>query len=205
MKTIRRHLRALERACCVVCSPGDWLPSRGDRSGRYPDTIHVVDREADAEWWATSGKLLLAQHPEVRHDPRRWARVIGNWRDRRPVQGHLFVEQLARSFRPDVPVRGDEEEAAARLARVVRQPAVLRERPATLRSLASAGCMLHGPKREEVLRDPRRLRGAMALLSVALRRARPPRDRAAFLVFACSPRLAKDREEALAAVVDQVG
>jgi len=201
LKTLRRHLRKLEGGCCIVCSPGDWLPSRGLRGGRYPDTIHLVDREVDAEWWAASGRLLLQQHPEVRHDPRRWRRVIGDWRHRRPVQGHLFVEQLASSWSSEVPVRGDEEEAARRLATVVRQPAMLAEKTSALRALAGAGCMLHGPKRDDVLRDRPRLAGAIALLSVALRRPRPPRDRAAFLVFACGPKLSKDRQEALAKVV----
>lgn len=93
-RTIRAHLGALEIACAIQRAPGDFLPCRRDlehpeRRPRYGDTIHVLESEAAARFWAGEGEARLARNPEARTNPHRWKMLFGRWRAE-AAQDELF-------------------------------------------------------------------------------------------------------------------
>lgn len=188
----RDHLRELERALAIVRAPGDPIPqlrpnpSGEPRAWRYPDTVHLLDDDADAEWWAAQGAFLVAQHPEVRVSAAAWRLHLGDWRERRPVQLELFALLDRVAARMDVrgngppPVRSlDDGRAAAVLAAVATGEGPARD---ALERMAAAGVEVRGRMRPILLARPERLRGAAGLLALALRRQRPVRNRTGFIV-----------------------
>lgn len=95
LRTFRSHLSALEQALAIIRSPGDWLPILRDpdhpeRRPRYAETIHVLESDSAALWWAGEGRELLAANPGTRCNPDKWAAVFRGWRARsRFCQAHL--------------------------------------------------------------------------------------------------------------------
>lgn len=187
-RRLRGHLAALERDLLLVRAPGDWLPRLGGTGGalrryRWPDTFHVLESDAAAEFWATTGAGILAAHPEARTNPTAWRAHFADWRGRRPVQRELFAE-LARKLdvaRPAVGASLVDLRHAEQLRRVAIAPASAR--PAELLAgLEAAGCALRGKNRELATRQPERLRGAAAVLCGVLRRGRPVKNGSGFLV-----------------------
>lgn len=198
-RTLRAHLGALESGGALVRQPGDWLPARFDpdnpeKRPRYPDTIHVLDTDEDAAWWAEVGHPLLEQHPEARRSARAWAGTIGDWRARlagraesTPRQLDLFVDAVADGI--GKPRRGGEvQEAAERRDGALQAAEALRDGIATetdplalLELAAAVGARIEGDRQFEVAQSPARLRGALARLAMALARGDRIRNRAGWL------------------------
>jgi len=164
-RTIRGHLGALEGACAIQRQPGDFLPVRRDylkegRRPRHPDTLHVLEDERDATWWATTGEALLERNPDARRDPRAWKRLFARWRE------------LART--PELPFELPEDPPAVAHApervQAVLVASTARGALASLSGLAAAGLRLGARERLELARDPARLAGAAGLLWRALDR-----------------------------------
>jgi hypothetical protein len=216
LKSFRRHVAALVNACCLVVSPGDWIPTRwtapAEFRPRHPDTIHVVDTDAQAEWLGGPARFLELQTPEARTNPGAWQKTLGRWRETPPVQTLLFAPSLLerRSSEGGGHKLGtrkalDDGQAQAgvpaQVAAAELEQLLTRRRPASAheiqRSLFEAGVFLRGPNRSELLRDPVRLLGAVAMLARALRRVDPPRARAGFLVFAFRRASPGERDGAL--------
>ncbi len=225
-RTIQRHLGELERAGVLVRAPGDWVPALvvpdqpGQRS-RYRDTIHLLESDEVAEWWATVGARLRELHPDTRCNPTRWREVFGDWRARAaaggdPWQPGLFDDPAEISKRgiggtpPSVnfPVQGAESSAGAapteisdrrgaaeRLAEVVHRRRL--EAGELLVALDLVGARVRGGVRLQLQRDLGRLRGAAALLAVALRRGDRVRNPAGWVVRAWQRATPEELERAL--------
>lgn len=195
LRTIRAHLGALEQACVLVRSPGDWLPilrnpDHPERRPRYPDTLHLLRGDEAAEWWATVGRGLLAANPRTRCNPDKWAAIFQGWRARAAdpndtLAGGLFEELQARlgGRGPGSTVKEPRElpalETAARLDSLVRSKASQLE---LLGELRQADVHIRGKNALYLCREPERLRGAVAMLARALRRGDRIRNRAGWLV-----------------------
>jgi hypothetical protein len=204
VKTFKRHLRSLVDSCCLLVSPGDWLPSRSalqvDFWPRYPDTIHIVDTDEQAEWLAGPARFLELQFPKARTNPTVWWERFSRWRSCPPVQTLLFAPSTE-SLRPAADDRriqpsGSSVVAASALERLVRNFRRLDQHQVEV-SLLEAGVHLTGPNRRLLFGDPLRLMGAVAILAQALRRASPPRARAGFLVYAFRRARPGERDGAL--------
>lgn len=208
-RRLRDHLEALERGLVLVRAPGAWLPTLRDpddpRRHRYPDTFHVLEEDRDAVWWSQEGAAVLARFPEVRTNPSEWAKRVGDWRIRKPVQGLLFDELAAALSSERTPRALDPAEArdadaatATALEELVRSP------PGThaelLGRLDSLGAPLRGKPRFQVLKNPRRLLAVLALLARGLRRSRIIRNRSGWIVRAYE----RARSEELAEALDDV-
>jgi hypothetical protein len=188
-KTLRAHLGALERNLAIIREPGQFLPMLFDdhpeRRPRWPDTIHVLDDERTAEWWASAGRALLEASPAARWNPREWRRAFGDWRRKadNPQAELSFPGPISRdTTAPDaVPARGDELETAGKLAALVRAaPGAI----TALRELRGLGVPIVGPAVNELARDRARLLGAAALLAFALARGDGIRNRPGWVVRA---------------------
>lgn len=203
LRTFRAHLGAMEAACLLVRSPGDWIPIRRDpshpeRRPRYADTLHVLDDDQAAEWWAAEGFQILEARPEVRHHPDRWRLVFASWRDRAASRdlslvGTLFEGLKAppiecRSVAPDS--RSNVSGKPARAGRTSQSlaaglRALVREARDPLELLSGArafGVLIRGKAQASLASDEVRLRGALALLAVAYARGDRIRNRAAWVV-----------------------
>jgi hypothetical protein len=207
LRTIRRHLGALEQACVFVRSPGDWLPmlrnpQHLERRPRYADTFHILESDAAAEWWASEGRRRLEREPGARYSPDRWRLLFGRWREEaRAVQhqlpwlddseeaqvikewlGQTGARAIARSTPAGPgPQDGERERSALVLERAVRAAAggVI-----PLAQLHVAGARVEGPVLSQLARAPTRAAGACAMLAIALRRGDRIRNRAGWLVRA---------------------
>lgn len=180
-KTLRRHLAALERACVLVTSPGDWIPYRRPipaQRPRYPDTVHLLDDERAATWWAEVGADRLEAHPECAHNPDAWAQRFGDWRG----------EAAAFERQPELPFpEGDPEpepgsgELADELETLSREA---RRGLELLARLGGLGIGIRGRPALELAGNATRLRGAVAMLARALRRGDSVRSPAGWIVRA---------------------
>lgn len=197
LRRLRDHLAALEDVFAIVEQPGEFVLTKkptlreagtGNRKGkprRYPDTIHVLTEPKDREWWAGPGALVRRLHPEIRTDPRAWRARVGDWRRHRPIQGELFGvlgDALAREAKRSIEdtIRTSRQ-AADRLAALARRDDVHEQ---LLDELRAVGAEVRGRAGFELLGNPERARAAIALLSLALRRVKPPRHWGGFLVSA---------------------
>lgn len=183
LRTLRRHLAALEDCLALVRQPGDRIASlrQPGRAPRYPDTLHVLDDEQDAGWWERVGSEVLRRHPEVRTSPEAWRSRLGSWRAQaRSRQLELFEPARAPLAMPGhepVPDAPEARRAAAHgVARALRQgPLELME------ALRHAG--VHMPARAQLdgLARPAGLARAAALFALALSRGDRVRDGWAWL------------------------
>lgn len=83
-RTLRSHLSALVRGLVIVKEPGPWLPwapVKGAERPRRPDSIHILETDELAEWWAEVGYPRLQKEPGAALSPRRWARLFSEWRE----------------------------------------------------------------------------------------------------------------------------
>jgi len=200
-RTIRAHLGALEQSLAIIRAPGDWLWTLRDPEAphvrpRHRDTIHVIENEAGAEWWATRGRELLESNPDTRNNPDRWRMVFGTWRKQSAAgPGELFPATAA----PLAPIAPAAEEPtsysvpARQAAETIGAAAARGADPFELLSILSrCGARVLEGNSFRLASDPTRLRGAAALLAIALlREAEHPDDqfrrvrkRAAWLVRA---------------------
>ena len=207
-RTVRRHLGALEQAGAIVRAPGDWLPTpRADidaRGWRYPDTVHLLCEEWAAQWWAREGWARLEEHPEARRNPSRWRELIGDWRARaRAQQGELFPDLVAQLSADRTTAEASEEPRRDRAKPMARDLADLVVRRAgsleLLSCAARVGVHVRGANAYSLARDPVRLRGATAILVLALEAwasGRGPRIRrpAGYLVRAYRHATARELE-----------
>jgi len=171
--TIRAHLGMLERHLALIRSPGDRLPvlfddEHPERLPRHPDTIHLLEEDREAEWWAGEGRRLLEANPTAKLSPTTWRRLFRDWRER------ASSRQLSLPF-PMVPSPAPgpstPEIPAARASRELAQAAVASPGAAgILSALDRVGAELRGPNRRRLARDLPRLRCSCALLAVALKR-----------------------------------
>lgn len=221
-RSIRSHLAVLEAACAIARQPGDWLPylfpdEDVEKRPRYPDTIHLLLDDREAEWWEVEGARILREHPGVRRSPRVWRLKIGDWRAKaRTRQLELFpqvVRNVAAAMRRNAE-RGAEDRAGnphAPNRALHADPkagefllAALRRRakPAELLgALHLVQVRIGGTTSWRCLRAPERFRGAIALLASALMRGDRVRSRAAWLMGAFNS--ATDSE--LAAALERAG
>lgn len=197
-RTIRKHLGDLEQACAIIRAPGDWLPTLRDeehpeRRPRYPNTIHVIDTEQAAHWWATEGKRLMSQFSRWRTNPDVWGGCFKRWREMaRQHQGHLFgATSPATEAQPS---REEGVELATKLARG-------RDPLDVMLSLRRARCHVAGKLQAAMIAgDPERLFGAAALMAAALWRGDRIRSREGWLVRAWQRAPIGELREAIAAL-----
>lgn len=208
LKTIRGHLGALEMACCLARSPGDWLPmmrnpEHPERRPRYPDTFHLIESHEAAQWWSMVGRKRILESPDCRFSPTRWWELFGSWRveaaewsaqgelfpqcDPEPVDAVTVGAQTTGAKRPrgipnkPKPATPEALELAATL-----RPAALKLAPTPFElhgALRQAGVHLRG-KMSWALSDDERVQGAMAMLAVALVRGDRIRSLEGWLVRA---------------------
>lgn len=121
-RTFRSHLTALEQCLAIIRAPGDWLPmlrdpERPERRPRYADTIHVLESDSAALWWAGEGRALLEACPSARFNPDRWREQFQEWRARaRFRQAHLQFGDASPSDANASPPRGVEGNGGPRPA-----------------------------------------------------------------------------------------
>jgi hypothetical protein len=217
-RTVRAHLGELERCLAIVRAPGDPLPTLFDdpvHRPRYPSTIHLLDTEADALFWQRE----LAARPErfeaARKSARAWRVAFTTWRrdaraqDRERAAGRGSLgDQLVFDFAKQVEgTWAARRTAEASTRRAVRAPVLAGIAAACARrssgvelvlGLRRAGVRLRGRPADELARDPLRLRGAAAILGVALASsAHDVRNLAGFLVHAFRHRSGEERAAAL--------
>ncbi len=208
-RTLRTHLATLEASLAIVREPGRHLPrlwsaEAPERRPRWPDTLHLVLSEDEASWWADEGRRILEQHPSVRRCPRAWRELVGDWRARARGAAAEGV-QLALPFgEPRLEVGGRRELDPPARRRLLEQGRALAE--AALEgggafelasALRGAGVELRGKLQWSLLARPGRLRGAMALLAVALLRGDRVRSPAGWLVRAARAAPETEGAEAL--------
>lgn len=201
VRTVRAHLGALESAGVLVRGPGDWLasvnPEAPHKRPRYPDTFHILDDEEEAEWWQNTGRALLEKEPSARHSPDRWRMLFGRWRDRLrdelaglgPQPMLPGLEALAPPTKkrpPAVQATPKEVESsegiAERLSEVVHRDRV--SAGEIVGTLDRCGIHLRGAMRSRMQGNLYRLRGAAALLALALLRGDRVRNRPGWVVSA---------------------
>lgn len=209
LKTVRAHLGELEMACVIARSPGDWLPmmrnpDHPERRPRYPDTFHVLESHAAANWWATTGRARILSSPDCRFSPDRWRTLFGYWRQEAAqdsIQGKLGdVSKLSESC-PELSVATPGPQKRPRgIPRAARKASpetldIVRTLSAAVldpdsnafqihAALRSAGAELAGKMSWVVGANPEKLRGAAAMLAVALERGDAIRKPAGWLVRA---------------------
>lgn len=189
-RTVRRHLKDLEFAGAIVRSPGDWMPgvTREGHPLRWPDTLHLLETDADAQWWARVGRARLAAHPRATWDPRSWRRIFEGWRTE-ARQLELFPDDAPVSIAAAKPEAPAQTVTAAEAARPPDLGARLREASRAgvtevLAALKAAGAPVLGRNGWALAAAPARTRAAAALLARALERGDRVRDLAAWLVAA---------------------
>lgn len=198
-RTFRSHLTALENACAIVRAPGDWLwtmvdPAHPERRPRFASTIHVLESERSAAWWATRGKELLAKHPRAKSNPDVWAQRFGDWRvqaakDQLELFAGLDALEIGKEPRdePDQSAPASAK-AATQLEAAKAIAGALRRRTSDpielLTALYRAGVHVKGRAQFRTIREPIKLAGAAALLAVALARGDVIRNRAGWLLSA---------------------
>lgn len=188
-RAMRLHLKALEQARAIVRSPGDWMPgvTREGRPLRWPDTFHLLETDADADWWARVGHPRAAAHPRAAWDPRSWRRLFASWRTE-ARQLELFPDERA-------PLPAAAEAAAAQTlsAPEAARPPDLADRlraaaragaAEVLTVMRAAGAPVLGRNGWALAAAPARTCGAAALLARALERGDRVRGLAAWLVAA---------------------
>lgn len=199
-RTLRTHLGVLERVMAVVRQPGEYLASSRARGlegaegqafrPRHADTLHVLEDERAADWWARNGAPALARAPAARRCALRWRKLFGlDWRSQvgAPEQRTLFerqdLERVPTGPREGLPDRPGCPPAEAE--RVREEISAAGGEPlALLLALARAGARVLGRPSFELAGDPARLRGAAGLFARALLRGDVLRNRAAWLVRA---------------------
>lgn len=213
MRTIRQHLRCLQDAGTLVAAPGDFLPilrhpEHPEHKPRYPDTFHILETDVEAKWWGEVGMIELANRPKVRHNPEKWAELFGNWRAkaRRHSKnpGILYPENLAADALAG-PLDENPAEVSQPLANLVDDAKVLeaavRDKKAhpleLLAAVADIGARIRGGLGFRMTSNGPRLRGAVALLAVALRRGKTIHNRAGWLVNAWRTASADELREAI--------
>ncbi len=197
LRRIRAHLGALQSAGVLVRSPGDWIPTIGQREHRprHPDTFHLIEDEVDATWWAEVGTPELEAHPAARHNPDVWWGLFRDWRALAAERARLSVVGRIIADRDDD--RRRDARAAVRAEAAARRPADLAaaagledaarraQGPLELLSaLDELGAGVRGAMQFKMAGREARLRGAMALLAIALRRGDTVTNRAGWLVTA---------------------
>ena len=212
LRTFQTHVGKLEEACCLVRAPGDWLPCRRDpkhpeRRPAHRQTFHLLESDEVAEWWAGPGQQLLEQRPEVQFSIDRWRMVFGNWRRQaaqwalEEASGSLFdtVEDSAPAPReishPKIDALGLE-----RLGEVAHRGTA--EASEIVAALDAAGVRVRGPNRLRLQQDLPRLRGAVALLIVALRRGDRIRNAPGWVVRTATRAPVEDLRAAMARTSD---
>lgn len=177
-RTLRRHLQALEGVLAIVREPGQRLAHlrRPGRAPRFPDTIHVLENEAEGLWWEKSGSEVLRRHPELRTSPEAWASRLGAWRSlAHSRQLELFAEPRAPLAMPGHELPPTSPAAQAASARLVVQ-GLRRGGLELLEALAAAGAHLPAQAQAEALAGPSRFSRAAALYALALSRGDRIRD-----------------------------
>jgi hypothetical protein len=206
-RTLRAHLRALEEHLAIIRAPGELVPTLHDEAHRprYPDTIHVLEEDRDARWWAAEGRALLERHPEVRRSAAAWRALFEGWREQARAEQLELFDTRSRPVRRH-PSSGGEATPADRAAWGGAVAGALELGPLELLAvLARAGAPLSAKGQLEALRQPARLRQAAALYALALRRGDRIRSGSGWLVYAL--RRAKDAEgrAALASILRRSG
>lgn len=224
-RTIRAHLRVLEDLLALVRSPGDWLPVRTSsplHRPRYPDTLHLVETDIEAEWWVRVGGPRLDRDPRAERNPDRWRARFGRWRAEARSSGDASQGSLF-----DAPPGGQEGRGTgvAAIADVLagllppgKRMAETRTRPAgelpsatgalalarvvrggahaleVLAHLRLAGAQIRGPNYARLAESPARLRGAAALFVHAILRGDRIRSPGGWVVraFDAAPRAELD-------------
>lgn len=211
IRTIREHLRRMQDAGVLVAAPGDWLPmlrqpDHPERRPRYPDTLHILDTDADAAWWAEVGIPRLKANPRARYNPTLWRQLFRTWRADAAALAKMptiaFAEDQPRAARrATIPaeVQAEAEAAATVLERAVARFEESSEgRLELLTALAEAGARVHGAIAFQMHAGRGDLAGSTAMLAQALRRRKPIGNRAGWLVAAWRDSSTDERREARA-------
>ena len=106
VRSLRTHIAALERNLAIMRSPGDFLeqsyPEHPERRPRQAQTLHLLETDRAAAWWAREGVRILRENPKARTNPFLWRRLLGNWRDRaKELQLDLLDAQEALEAMPE--------------------------------------------------------------------------------------------------------
>lgn len=179
-RTIRAHLGALERALALVRVPGDWIPTApGAPRLRHPDTILLLEDEAEAEFWAREGLPALERHPEARTNPSVWRRLFRSWRkDAHDPQGRLPFPAPARRTIEDARPALPQEAAELRKALAGGDDLKVAE------ALRSIHALPDGRVLWTLVRQAGPFRRAAARLADELERRTRIRNRAGWIVWA---------------------
>lgn len=198
LRTLRRHLVALEGVFAIVRQPGERIPHlrAPGRAPRFPDTLHVLESEEDGAWWEREGREVLERHPELRRSPEAWRARFGSWRSlARSRQPSLFDPARAPLAFPGHERPPEDLEAKRSAARLVAR--ALGRGPLELfEALHSAGAHVPVRAHAELLSAPARFARAAALYALALSRGDRVRDGWAWIRAAL--RRASPREGAAA-------
>lgn len=184
LRTLQAHASVLERSCAIVRAPGDWIPTAaGAPRLRFPDTIHVLDDERDAAWWADEGLPLLERAPHARIDPTAWRKLFRGWRDRaRDPQARLpFPPAKLRPDQDQRPAAQGPEDAAVVRAVLDRGRPDLGELLSALREIGAAP---DGRVQFQLAADAPALVRAAARLATELANRTRIRNRPGWLVWA---------------------
>jgi hypothetical protein len=215
LRTIREHLKKLQEAGTIVAAPGDWLPilrnpSHPERRPRYPDTFHILETDIEARWWAEVGVVELAARSSARHNPDVWAELFGSWRAqaRRHYKkpGLLYPKAaaggapLAGPLDEVAPETSQPTENLVEAAQVLELAVRSSDQPLDyLVAMAEIGGRIRGGLGFRMAGSRGRLKGAVALLALALRRGSPIHNRAGWLVNAWRTATADELREAIRA------
>lgn len=201
VRSLRTHLAVLERNLAIMRSPGDFIeqtyPDHPERRPRMAQTLHLLETDRAAAWWAREGMRLLRENPKARTNPFLWRRLLGNWRERaKDLQLDLLDAQEALEAMPETietpgeapgmvpeavpstarPARQEsgspEPSTDVRLVRGLKSVALSRgDAIETITALRRAGVPLQGGRLVMQLASYMdRTRGAAAMLAVALAR-----------------------------------
>jgi len=179
LRSMRSHLKALSDLGAILCSPGDWLPVTRDplhpeRRPRYPDTIHVIDRNSWAVWWARFRRYSPEVYRRARYSPDRWRQTFGaDWAAGAVRQALAPLRGILERRRAPVPGGAW---SATDIIRLVREPP-----ESALGALAARGVRFGIQAGARFLLEPWRLAGALALAALATLRQSPPEDLGAWV------------------------
>lgn len=188
-RSLRSHLTVLERAGALVRSPGELLEGArawGDHPPpRHPDTIHLLHRRREAQWWAHYGRPALEASPKARHSARAWWRLFGRWRSEAadPQLEFDFDVELAAND-PSRDQRPQARELAADRAEQLEVAAAAREPIDMLRAALAAGVELRGAVQFRAAAHPAQLAAALRALAGELRRGRRIRNPGGWVAWA---------------------
>ncbi len=187
-RTLRTHLGVLERAGAIVRSPGELLEGLGSWSDhappRHPDTIHLIHRRREAQWWSRVGSAELERTPRARHSAAAWWRLFAHWRrEAADPQLELDFDPHLEERDPSRDQRPQAVETAAPRAELLDAAAAQLEPVPMLKACAAAGVVIQGRAQFQLAADPARFAQALRALARELRAGRRIRNAGGWLVW----------------------